>query len=190
MITKSRADLILIRHAPTAVRGRLFGRTDIAAHIDATRIDALGARLGHMARVVSSPAQRCQQTAKALFGCYEQDERLWEQDFGAHDGLLFEELPDIGVLDSTALAHHASPNGESFAELCERAFPALLEYGRDAHEHGSVALVVHAGVIRSALAMVSGHVPGGLAFEIENLSVTRLRCGPNGPVSISEVNRT
>ncbi len=190
MNTKSHAELILIRHAPLAKPGFLVGRTDVPAHIDAPRIAALHAQLGNMARVVSSPARRCQQTATALFGHFEQDERLWEQDFGTHDGLPFEELPDIGLLDSAALARHASPNGESFAELCERTFPALHEYGCDAHERGSMALVVHAGVIRSALAFVSGHVPGGLTFEIENLSVTRLRCGPNGPISITEVNRT
>lgn len=187
---KSTPELILIRHAPVAQPGRLFGRTDVAARIDADAISALKARIGPLARVVSSPALRCRQTAEAVFDRIEQDDRLWEQNFGEHDGLPFAELPDLGVLSSADLALHASPGGESFADLCARVAPALIEYGQAAADHGPVALVVHAGVIRAALAQVTGHVPGGLAFEIANLSVTRLRCGADGPFSVIEVNRT
>ncbi len=188
--TNSRAELILIRHAPVAISGHLFGRTDVAARIDHAAIGRLKARLGHVSHVVSSPALRCRQTAEALFESHEQDERLWEQNFGEHDGLPFEALPDIGLLGNAELAQHASPNGESFSQLCARTSPALQEYGRDAYEGGPLALVVHSGVIRAALALVSGHVPGGLAFEVANLSVTRLRCGSDGPLSAIEVNQT
>ncbi len=50
-------------------------------------------------------------------------------------------------------------------------------------------MVVHAGVIRGALARVLGHRPGALAFEVAPLSVTRLRVGPDGPVAVIETNR-
>ncbi len=186
----SSAELILIRHAPVAIPGRLFGRTDVMARIDPTAISALRAQLSPVSQVISSPALRCQQTAEALFDGHTLDARLWEQDFGDHDGLAFDQLPDLGVLASEDLAQHAAPGGESFAELCDRLAPVLTEYGRQAWTSGPVTLVVHAGVIRAALALVSGHVPGGLAFEIANLSVTRLRCGPDGPLSVIEVNRT
>lgn len=190
MNEKYSADLILIRHAPAAVAGRLFGRTDVEARIDPASIDALGAGLGRVARVVSSPARRCRQTAEALFGGHLQDPRLWEQDFGAHDGLPFDRLPDLGVLDGADLAAYAAPGGESFADLCARTAPALREHGQAACNSGPVALVVHAGVVRAALALVTGHVPGALTFEVATLSVTRLRCGPGGPVSVIDVNRT
>ncbi len=182
--------MILIRHAPVAAPGRLYGRTDIDARLDDAAIAALAARLGPVARVVSSPARRCRQTAQALFGDATTDPRLWEQDFGRHDGLPFDRLPDLGVLDSVALAAHRPPDGESFDDLCARVLPALADHGRDAHARGPVALVVHAGVIRAALGGVAGHPPGGLAFEVAHLSVTRLRCGPDGPLSVIEANRT
>lgn len=185
-----RADLILIRHAPVSEPGRLFGRTDISARIDRGAISALRTRIGPVTRVVSSPALRCRQTTEALFDEHTQDARLWEQDFGDHDGSLISALPDIGVLDSAALAKHTPPNGESFHDVCERTHPALIELGQAAFREGAIALVVHAGVIRAALALVMGYVPGGLCFEIANLSVTRLGCGPDGPLSVSEVNRT
>jgi alpha-ribazole phosphatase len=183
-------ELLLIRHAPVSRAGVLFGRTDVDARIDRTATDALRAGLGPFTRVVSSPARRCRQTAEALFDSHTQDARLWEQDFGAHDGMPFADLPDIGILSGQDLARHAAPGGESFFDLCARTAPALSEYGRMACDSGPVALVVHAGVIRAALALVTGTVPGGLVFEVANLSVTRLRCGPQGPLSVVEVNRT
>lgn len=185
-----RAELIMIRHASVAVPGRLFGRTDVAADVSPAKIAALRPRLEQVVQAVSSPARRCRQTAEALFASHAQDARLWEQDFGAHDGLPFADLPDIGILSGQDLARHAAPGGESFFDLCARTAPALSEYGRMACDSGPVALVVHAGVIRAALALVTGTVPGGLVFEVANLSVTRLRCGPQGPLSVVEVNRT
>ncbi|KRS11924.1 hypothetical protein XM53_14110 [Roseovarius atlanticus] len=186
----TRPELVLIRHAPVADPGRLYGRSDVAAALDSTAVAQLKNRLTSITRVVSSPARRCRQTAEALFETHEQDARLWEQDFGAHDGVPFDALPDIGVLDSRALAAHRSPGGESFEDLCARVSPALIEHGRYAAAHGPVALIVHAGVIRAALGFVTGHGPGGLAFEVAHLSITRLRCGPDGPLSVIEVNRT
>ncbi|MEQ8255653.1 MULTISPECIES: histidine phosphatase family protein [Roseovarius] len=185
-----RPELVLIRHAQVAVPGRLYGRTDVEAALDTKAVAQLKDRLTSISRVISSPARRCLQTADAIFGTYEQDTRLWEQDFGTHDGMALDALPDIGVLDSATLAAHRSPGGESFDDLCARVSPTLIEYGRHAAAHGPVALVVHAGVIRAALGFVTGHGPGGLAFEVAHLSVTRLRCGPDGPFSVIEVNRT
>ena len=102
---------------------------------------------------------------------------------------MFDQLPDLGSLDQAALAAHRSAGGESFIDLCHRVTPALIEHGRYAGKCGPVALVVHSGVIRAALGFVTGHSPGGLAFEVSHLSVTRLRCGPDGPLSVIEVNR-
>ncbi|MFN3208649.1 MAG: histidine phosphatase family protein [Roseovarius sp.] len=170
--------------------GRLYGRTDVAATLDTDATRALGKQLACVTRVVSSPARRCRQTADAVFGRHDRDARLWEQDFGRHENLAFDDLPDIGILDSAALAAHRSPGGESFDDLCARVIPALVEHGRHAYTRGPVALVVHAGVIRAALGHVTGYLPGGLAFEVAHLSVTRLRCGLDGPLSVIGVNRT
>lgn len=190
MPAPSSGTLILIRHAPVTVPGRLFGRHDVAARIEDAAIEQARARIGDIAHVVSSPALRCRQTAVALFGKPEPalDPRLWEQDFGTHENLAFADLPDLGVLDAARLAAYAAPGGESFRDLCYRIAPALQNHAELACRAGPVALVVHAGVIRASLAQVVGHIPAGLAFEVGNLSVTRLRCDATGPLSVIGVN--
>jgi alpha-ribazole phosphatase len=162
----------------------------VAAVIDPNAVAQVQTLLPQSPRLISSPALRCRQTAQALWPdrTADTDPRLWEQDFGAHDGLPYADLPDLGILDSAALAAYAPPEGESFADLCARTKPALLAHAAAALD-GPVVLVVHAGVIRSVLALVCGSVPAGLAFEIANLSITRLRCGEDGPLSIMAVNQ-
>lgn len=187
------AELILIRHAPIADGTRLCGRTDLPARVDPAAIAALRPTLPQIAALATSPAQRCRQTAQALWPerpVPDADPRLWEQDFGAHDGLPYAALPDLGTLSGDALAAWAPPGGESFADLCTRIAPALAEYAaRAAALAGPVALVVHAGVIRAAMAALLGSPARGLVFEIAPLSVTRLRCDAQGLVSAIAVNR-
>ncbi|WP_417720717.1 histidine phosphatase family protein [Salipiger sp.] len=185
------AELVLIRHAPLLAPGRLCGRTDDPARIEAAEIAALRARLPEVAALVTSPALRCRQTAGALWPerAAIADPALWEQDFGAHDGLPFDRIPDLGPMSAVRLADWMPPGGESFADLCARVAPALDAHAAAAlRDGGSRALVVHAGVIRAALARVLGSVAAGLAFEVDTLSVTRLRCGSEGPVSVISVN--
>lgn len=184
-------ELLLIRHAPIVTPGILCGRTDVAARPDPGRVAQLRAALPQVARVVGSPALRCRQTAAALWPGREvaQDARLWEQDFGAHDGLPLADLPDLGVLDRTALAAYRPPGGESFADLCARVAPALRDHAGAAVRSGPVALVVHAGVIRAALGLVLDSPGAGLAFAVDTLSVTVLRCDAQGPVAVTGVNR-
>lgn len=186
------SELTLVRHAPVAEPGRLWGRRDPPARIEPRDIEILRERLPVPEYLVTSPAQRCRQTAAALWPTHSttEDDRLWEQDFGAHEGLPYADLPDLGPLDGAELALWTPPGGESFADLCARAGPALDIYGRLAAKRNTpVTLVVHAGVIRAALSQVLGTVHAGLAFEIGTLSITRLRCGPDGPVSVIGANQ-
>ncbi len=191
--TPGSGELILIRHAPIAEPGRLCGRTDLPARIEPARIASLRAALPTPGVLVSSPALRCRQTADALWPerSAAADALLWEQDFGAHDGLPYADLPDLGRLGGPELAQWTPPDGESFADLCARVRPALLRYGQKAaQERAPVVLVVHAGVIRAALSQVTAALHAGLAFEIATLSVTRLRCDAEGPFSVIEAGRT
>ncbi len=179
--------LILIRHAPALHEGRLAGRRDVAANLsDAAQFDALRAMLARegVTRRVSSPARRCVQTAGVLWPGQDasQDARLWEQDFGAWEGMAFADLPDLGNLSRADLAAHCPPGGESFTDLCARVTPALQEI---ASAPGVVAVVAHAGVIRAAL----GVGPAALGFEIAPLSVTMLRVFPRHDWSVACVNR-
>lgn len=187
------AQLVLIRHAPVAAAGILCGRTDLPARFDAAAIAPLAASLAGVEHVVTSPAQRCRQTAAAIWPDgpdFDTDPRLWEQDFGDHDGQPFNALPDLEPMTNEALAAHRAPGGESFEDLCNRALPALTEWaGRAQDLSAPVALVVHAGVIRAALALVLGAVPAALTFEVAPLSLTRLRVGPQGPFAVIDTNR-
>ncbi|WP_040604575.1 histidine phosphatase family protein [Sagittula stellata] len=189
---EERPELVLIRHAPVAEPGVLNGRRDVAARLSPDAIHALRQGAGRVAKVVVSPALRCRQTAKALWPDAEptEDARLWEQDFGDFEGRALQHLPDLGEISPDALAAHRWPGGESFADVCSRAAPALQDAAGMARDHGApVAVVAHAGVIRAALALVTGHVPGALAFEIAPLSVTRLGVWRGAPVSVRSVNR-
>jgi alpha-ribazole phosphatase len=170
-------ELVLVRHAPAETGGRLCGRRDVPARLDDTgALARLAAALAPCARVVASPALRCRQTAEALFPdrTAATDPRLWEQDFGAHEGMEPAALPDLGPLDRDALARHTPPEGESFAAMVARAGPALIELA-EAEGNGPVAVVAHAGTVRAGLALALGSVPAALAFEVAPLSLTRLR---------------
>ncbi|MEI4488303.1 histidine phosphatase family protein [Frigidibacter sp. MR17.14] len=181
-------DLWLIRHAPAATGGRLAGRRDVPlAPCDTGAMARAGTALGLPRRVICSPAQRCRDTASRLFPglAAETDPRLWEQDFGDWDGAEPADLPDLGPLPRAALARHAPPRGESFADLVTRCAPALLALGG---APGPVAIVAHAGTVRAALSLAMGCTDAGLAFAVAPLSLTRLTLLPGGLWSVGAVN--
>jgi alpha-ribazole phosphatase len=178
MTPPASSELLLIRHAPAETGGRLCGRRDVPARLDDTAALArLSAALTGVRQVVTSPALRCRQTAGALFPSVAPalDARLWEQDFGAEDGMAYADLPDLGPLPREALADRRPPGGESFADMAARVIPALE------------ALAAHAGTVRAGLALAIGSVPAALAFEVAPLSLTRLRCF-DGAFSVACVN--
>ncbi|MDM7458641.1 MAG: histidine phosphatase family protein [Paracoccus sp. (in: a-proteobacteria)] len=167
-------DLLLLRHAPAITGGRLCGRTDVPADLsDRAAVLRLADALNNCARVVTSPALRCRQTAESLWPGrpFLVDEALWEQDFGVEDGAPLASLPDLGVLDRGSLARRQPQGGESFLQMSARAGSALR---RLAHA-GPVAVIAHAGTVRAGLALALGDAAAALAFEIAPLSVTHLR---------------
>lgn len=179
-------ELILIRHAPARTEGRLCGRTDVAADLsDATAILALAQAVGPVDRIRVSPARRCRATASALWPQrdFTLDAALWEQDFGAWEGMAYAEIPDLGPLSRAELAAHRPPGGESFADLMARVAPALR-----AIPAGRTALVVHAGTIRAALALALSNPADALGFAVLPLSVTRIS-RQAGTWSVGAVNR-
>lgn len=184
------SDLVLIRHAEADHQGRLIGRTDVGLSEDGrASLAAMTKGLPPMVEVWVSPAARCQTSAKALWSDIDltEDARLWEQDFGDWDGLLYTELPDVGLKSRGELAELAAPGGESFTDLCFRVGPVLRAAADQARAEGPVAIVAHAGIVRAGLAMALESVPEGLAFEIDPLSATILRCLPDG-FAIRRVN--
>lgn len=181
-------ELLLIRHAPALTEGRLAGRRDVAADCsDVRAIETLRARVGTVDHRAISPALRCQQTAAALWPGLDSsvDARLWEQDFGAWEGVAFGDLPDLGDLALADLAACRPPGGQSFLDLCQIVTPAVQDL---ATRSGRVAVLAHAGVIRAALGLALGSAERGLAFQIAPLSLTRLIALPGGGWSVAGVN--
>ncbi|WP_299934051.1 histidine phosphatase family protein [uncultured Pelagimonas sp.] len=180
-------ELFFIRHAPVIGDGRMYGRRDVEADCsNAAAFAACHARLPRFDHVYCSPALRCVQTLSALFPGVNPRlvDALWEQDFGAWEGLPYAELPDLGKLDGAELAAFAPENGESFDDLCARVRP-VLNFAKP----GRTLVMAHAGTIRAALSVALGGVPTALRFDIANLSVTRLTRLSEGVYSINEVNR-
>lgn len=175
--------LTIVRHAPPLTDGRLAGRRDVMADTsDSQAFARVAARLNTNAQVIASPAQRCLQTATALGLTPDQTHQdLWEQDYGAWEGLAYADLPDLGALPMADLAQHRPEDGESFLDMAARVQPFLCGLNQDS------VIVAHAGTARAALAMVVG--PAALSFAIAPLSLTILRrAGPDW--SVEAVNLT
>ncbi|MDZ4311117.1 MAG: histidine phosphatase family protein [Cypionkella sp.] len=187
--TLDQTEILLIRHAPALTEGRMAGRRDVAADCsDAFAFAALRGAVGASDHCRISPARRCVQTAAALWPdvAPTPDARLWEQDFGAWEGVPFADLPDLGLLSTAELAAHRPPQGESFLDVYARVMPVLQEVRALG---GRVAIVAHAGVIRAALGLALGAAESGLAFQVAPLSLTTIVALPGGAFSIAGVNR-
>ena len=168
------ATLILVRHGRSTSNtdGVLAGRTPGIQLDDVGRDQArsTGARLAALplAAVVSSPLERCRQTAELLLAErrtapeVQLDDRLVECDYGDWTG---QELKKLARQKSwKVVQQHASaagfPGGESLRAMQSRAVDAARDWdARLSEEHGPAALwvaVSHGDVIKAILADALG----------------------------------
>ena len=188
--------LTLIRHGPTewnATR-RFQGRTDVAlsklgrAHAAAIA-DAL--REERIDALYSSDLSRALETARPVAAAHAipvlSDARLREFDFGAWEGLTWDEIvaanPHLAGRGSTAAKLYAPQGGESFAEV-RRRIESFISEARARHSGGRIAVVTHAGPLHAALSVLGLETAGTSA---DNLSVrftpggiTRIVLGDRG----------
>ncbi|GAA4001829.1 alpha-ribazole phosphatase [Hymenobacter fastidiosus] len=192
-------ELYLIRHTAVAATGLCYGHSDVPLAdtfaAEATRLRAkLPVALPPDAsawRVLSSPAARCRRLAETLWPAtaVEEDARLRELHFGTWENRPWAELPaaelDPWMADFVA---QAPPGGETFAHLHERT-GALLAELLATPAAGPVALVTHAGAVRSLLCHALG-LPLAQAFQlvIDFASVSGLR-HQHGRWEVRFVNR-
>ncbi len=163
------ARLILIRHGETDFnRTRRYCGTSNPPlnNMGKAQAKKLSGRLRgiDVEKVYSSDSRRALETASIIFkaSIIENTDKLREIDFGAFEGLKYEELlqkhPKLYPLWLNNPAERTPPNGESFADLRKRVLDKL-SYIIRLHKTGTIAIVSHGGPLRVILGSFLGHAP-------------------------------
>lgn len=166
--------LVLLRHGETeeAARGRCVGRLEVglSAHgADQARRCAERLLPAGIAALYASPSRRATGTARPIAEACGVELRLLddlrEVDFGALEGLTFEEVAALHPA-----VHHAwmsapdtvrFPGGEDPGQLRDRALRVLAAV-RERHPGEAIAVVSHGGPIRALLVHALGMAPGNM----------------------------
>ena len=163
--------VLLIRHGRTAANasGTLAGWTagiGLDEH-GVEQVRQLSERIQQLTlkAVISSPLERCQETAKALLAArdgtgFHTDERLGEVRYGDWTGRPLKELSKE-KLWKVVQAHPSAvvfpgEDGEAMAAMQARAVAAVREWNADLGEDAIYAVVSHADVIKAILADALG----------------------------------
>lgn len=189
------AVLILARHGRTEANaaGVLAGRT-AGVHLDDTgreQARAAAARLDGVPLVaaLSSPLERCRETARLLVAGHELkvvgERRLVECDYGEWTGERIAGLSRRALWRTVQIQPSAAvfPGGESLQQVAARAVTAVRE--RDAEveaEHGPDAVwlaVSHGDVIKAVLADALGmHLDAFQRIVVDPASLSVVRYTP------------
>jgi probable phosphoglycerate mutase len=134
------------------------------------------------AAIVASDLTRCRETAAMVAnGRQVRLDPAWREiSLGRWEGLTKQEVqrryPGQWEARGANLALHQTPGGESFAQVAERALPALEAL---AALGGPVLVVAHAGVIRAALCRVlEMPLNNLLRLELDYAGLCLLEPGP------------
>ena len=195
--------LLLLRHGQTelSVNRRYSGRGNPPLTDTGRRQADAAARFlaqrGGIAAVISSPLQRCRDTADAAARLLRLDvavdEDLTETDFGAWEGLTFAEAaerdPDLHRrwLKDTSTQ---PPGGESFDAVQQRVQAARDRIVAD-HAGTTVLVVSHVTPIKTVLRLALDAGPGllyRLHLDLASLSIAEFY--GDGPASVRLVNQT
>lgn len=174
-----------VRHAPVrSDGGNIYGQSDIACDTsDREVFEAVAKILPRSAVWYASNLMRTHQTAEAIWAAgfpqpdiMVKEAAFAEQHLGQWQGMNRSAFLASRPAGSNWFAdiNQPAPGGESYMDLYTRVTAAIaritvLEAGRD------VIAVGHGGTIKAAVALaLGGLVDKGLAFDIDNCSVTRL----------------
>lgn len=196
--------LVLLRHGRTTANatGILAGRSPGVALDDTGREQArrAGDRLAKvpLVAVVSSPMQRCRQTAQAIIDAGEnrpsirRENGLNECDYGQWQGeqlraLAKEKLWKVVQQQPSAAAF---PGGESLQHMQARAVEAIRRNDQGIEEkHGADAVwiaVSHGDVIKSILADALGmHLDLFQRLHVDPASISVVRYGASRPTVLA-----
>lgn len=174
-----------VRHAPVREdNGCIYGQQDLGCDTsDRVVFEAVGKILPRNAVWYASNLKRTHQTADAIWAAgfpkpasMPHEKAFAEQHLGRLQGMnrkaYVASLP-AGTDWLTGIDEPA-PGGESFRDLYDRTCGAIERITREQAGRDVIA-VTHGGTIRAAVALaLGGQLDKGLAFDIDNCSVTRL----------------
>jgi broad specificity phosphatase PhoE len=180
--------LFLVRHGRTAANagGLLLGRADPALDdLGRDQAAALASLVESPARVVSSPLQRCRETAAAFGAPVEVDERWIELDYGDWDQQPIASIGRDAWAAWRADLDFRPPGGETLRELGARVRSACADLAGDAAD-GDVVVVTHVSPLKAAIAWAL-QVGDELSWRLHvtPASVTRVGIRPTGPVLLT-----
>ena len=198
------ATVILVRHGRTTANasGLLAGRTpgiqlDEVGHEQVART---GERLGDvpLVRVVTSPLERCRQTAKAIAikqGAKPKivtEKGITECDYGDWQGRSLADLAkeDLWSVVQNHPSAAAFPGGESMATMQARSVAAIRRHDaayEAEHGRGAVwAAVTHGDIIKSILADALGmHLDLFQRINVDPASVSIIRYSTARPYVVA-----
>jgi probable phosphomutase (TIGR03848 family) len=161
--------LLLVRHGLTAMTGPVLAGRTPGVHLDERgrkQAEALAARVAalSLAAVVTSPLERCVETAQAVSEAqpapppWHVDERLTECGYGDWTGKAIKDLtkdPLWRVVQAQPSAVRF-PNGESLAEMAARAVTAVREWDARLGADAVWLACTHGDVIKAIVADALG----------------------------------
>ncbi|GAA3113373.1 histidine phosphatase family protein [Planomonospora alba] len=185
--------LLLARHGLTPLTGPVLAGWTPGVHLsDAGRAqaDALALRLASLEldAIVSSPLERCLETARAVAGGRGQevltDERFGECRYGEWTGRPLAELAK-DPLWPVVQAHPSAvtfPGGESLAAVQHRAVTAVREWNARLGPRGVYLVCSHGDVIKAVVADALGlHLDQFQRITADPASLTVIRYTPLRP---------
>lgn len=176
-----------VRHAPVREDGGcIYGQKDIGCDTsDREVFEAVAKILPRNAIWFSSNLKRTHQTADAIWAAgfpkpdnMTHEAAFAEQNLGEWQGLnraaFFASRPiQVGSYWFAPIDDPA-PGGESFMDLYNRT-RTTVERINEEYAGRDIIAVAHGGTIKAAVGLALGHQPErGLAFTVDNCSVTRL----------------
>ncbi len=195
--------VLIVRHGLTALTGPVLAGWTPGVHLDErglAQAAALGERLRPvpLAAVVTSPLERCRETAAALLAGREPppplhvDERVGEVRYGAWTGRELKALrkePLWAVVQGHPSAA-VFPDGEGLAEMSSRAVAAVRAWNAELGPDATYALVSHGDIIKAILADALGlHLDGFQRLGVDPCALSVVRYGRLG-THVERVNDT
>jgi len=174
-----------VRHAPVrSDGGNIYGQTDIGCDTSDREVFAAVAKILPRGAIwYASSLKRTHQTADAIWdtgfprpATMTKEAAFAEQHLGQWQG-----MNRAAFLASRPVGSHwfadidePAPGGESFLDLYNRVRGAIERINAEQAGEDVIA-VAHGGTIKAAIGLALGGQPEkGLAFDIDNCSVTRL----------------